>query len=280
MNYTQAPLPFTGQKRRFLNHFKTLLKQHIPNDGEGWTIVDAFGGSGLLAHTAKQVLPNARVIYNDFDGYTERLHNINDTNKLRTIIADLLAHYPRNQKLPETLKKTVQATLQTFGGYIDLDCVASWILFSGRQTTDLHDLIHNHTYYNGVRLSDYPSADGYLDGLEVVSKPYHELLPEFKDNSKALLVLDPPYVCTAQGSYRKAGYFGMVEFLRLMRLVRPPFVFFSSTRSELLDYLDFIVNEKAEGWQNLQDYQKISVQVTMNKTAQYEDNMVYKFQAA
>lgn len=280
MNYTQAPLPFTGQKRRFLNHFKTLLKQHIPNDGDGWIIVDAFGGSGLLAHTAKQVLPKARVIYNDFDGYAERLQNINDTNKLRTIIADLLAHYPRNQKLPETLKKAVQATLNSFGGYIDLDCVASWILFSGQQTTDLNDLIYNHTYFNHVRLSDYPSADGYLDGVEVVSKSYHELLPEFQDNSKALLVLDPPYVSTAQGAYRKAGYFGMVEFLRLMRLVRPPFVFFSSTRSELLDYLDLIVNEKAEGWQNLQDYQKISVHITMNKTAYYEDNMIYKFQAA
>ena len=280
MNYTQAPLPFTGQKRRFLNHFKTLLKQHIPNDGDGWTIVDAFGGSGLLAHTAKQVLPKARVIYNDFDGYTERLKNINDTNKLRTIIADLLAHYPRNQKLPETLKKAVQAALNSFGGYIDLDCVASWILFSGQQTTDLHDLIHNHTYYNGVRLSDYPNADGYLDGVEVVSKPYHELQPEFQGNPKALLVLDPPYVCTTQGSYRKAGYFGMVEFLRLMRLVRPPFVFFSSTRSELLDYLDFIVNEKLGGWQNFNDYQKISVHITMNKTAHYEDNMIYKFQAA
>ena len=280
MNYTQAPLPFTGQKRRFLNHFKTLLKQHIPNDGDGWIIVDAFGGSGLLAHTAKQVLPKARVIYNDFDGYAERLQNINDTNKLRTIIADLLAHYPRNQKLPETLKKAVQATLNSFGGYIDLDCVASWILFSGQQTTDLNDLIYNHTYFNHVRLSDYPSADDYLDGVEVVSKSYHELLPEFQDNSKALLVLDPPYVSTAQGAYRKAGYFGMVEFLRLMRLVRPPFVFFSSTRSELLDYLDLIVNEKAEGWQNLQDYQKISVHITMNKTAHYEDNMIYKFQAA
>ena len=280
MNYTRAPLPFVGQKRRFLNHFKTLLKQHIPNDGEGWTIVDAFGGSGLLAHTAKQVLPKARVIYNDFDGYAERLQNINDTNKLRTIIADLLAHYPRNQKLPETLKKAVQAALNSFGGYIDLDCMASWLLFRGRQTTDLNDLIYNHTYFNHVRLSDYPSADGYLDGVEVVSKSYHELLPEFQDNSKALLVLDPPYVSTAQGAYRKAGYFGMVEFLRLMRLVRPPFVFFSSTRSELLDYLDLIVNEKAEGWQNLQDYQKNSVHITMNKTAHYEDNMIYKFQAA
>lgn len=277
MNFTQAPLPFTGQKRRFLKHFKTLLKQHIPNDGEGWTIVDAFGGSGLLAHTAKQICPKAWVIYNDFDGYAERLQKINDTNKLRQIIADLLAHYPRNKKLPETLKKAVQAALQTFGGYVDLDCVASWLLFSGRQVTDFDDLLYNNTYYNCVRLSDYPTPNGYLDGVEIVRQSYRDLLPKFQDNSKALLILDPPYVCTAQGSYRQAGYFGMVEFLRLMRLVRPPFVFFSSTRSELIDYVDFIINEKAEGWQNLQDYQKISVNVVMNKTASYEDNMIYKF---
>ena len=279
-NYKQAPLPFTGQKRRFLNHFKTLLKQHIPNDGDGWTIVDAFGGSGLLAHTAKQVLPKARVIFNDFDGYTERLENINDTNQLRKIIFDLTQHVPRNHKLPENVKNQVQAALKSFSGFIDIHSVASWLLFSGQQPTDFHDLIHNHTYFNGVRLSDYPSAEGYLDGVEVVSKSYHELLPEFQDNSKALLVLDPPYVSTAQGAYRKAGYFGMVEFLKLMRLVRPPFVFFSSTRSELLDYLDLIVNEKSGGWQNFNDYQKISVQIVMNKTANYEDNMVYKFQAA
>lgn len=56
----------------FLKHFERLL-EHIPNDGEGWTIVDAFGGSGLLSHVAKRLKPKATVIYNDFDGYAERL---------------------------------------------------------------------------------------------------------------------------------------------------------------------------------------------------------------
>lgn len=36
------------------------------------------------------------------------------------------------------------------------------------------------------------------------------------------------------------NYFGMVEFLRLMAMVRPPFVFFSGTRSELPAYLDLV----------------------------------------
>lgn len=52
--YNKAPLPFVGQKRMFLKAFRTVL-DNIPNDGKGWTIVDVFGGSGLLAHTAKHI---------------------------------------------------------------------------------------------------------------------------------------------------------------------------------------------------------------------------------
>lgn len=68
-NFKQAPLPFVGQKRQFLKHFEQVLNDNIPGNGEGWIIIDAFGGSGLLSHTAKQLKPEARVIYNDFDGY-------------------------------------------------------------------------------------------------------------------------------------------------------------------------------------------------------------------
>lgn len=81
--YKKAPLPFTGQKRNFLKHFIPVLQQNIPNDGAGWTIVDVFGDSSLLAHTTKRILPQARVIYNDFDGYAKRLQHIADTERLR-----------------------------------------------------------------------------------------------------------------------------------------------------------------------------------------------------
>lgn len=67
----------------FLSHFKQILNENIEGDGEGWTIVDVFGGSGLLSHTAKREKPLARVIYNDFDGYAERLKHIKNANKLR-----------------------------------------------------------------------------------------------------------------------------------------------------------------------------------------------------
>ena len=45
-----------------------------------------FGGSGLLAHVVKQVRPDATVIYNDFDNFSERLGNVDITN---SILAEL-----------------------------------------------------------------------------------------------------------------------------------------------------------------------------------------------
>ena len=42
--HRQAPLPFTGQKRRFLTLYKRLLHECIPADGAGWTVLDVFGG--------------------------------------------------------------------------------------------------------------------------------------------------------------------------------------------------------------------------------------------
>lgn len=80
--YLSAPLPFVGQKRMFAREFIKVLKQY-PEDT---VFVDLFGGSGLLSHITKCQKPNATVIYNDFDGYRNRLQHIPQTNRL---LADL-----------------------------------------------------------------------------------------------------------------------------------------------------------------------------------------------
>lgn len=129
-------------------------------------------------------------------------------------------------------------------------------------------------WYRKIRESDYPSANNYLKDVEIISENAHTLIPKFTSNPKTLLVLDPPYVCTAQGSYQQNEYFGMVQFLRLMSVVRPPFVFFSSTRSELLDYLNFVIDFRQPNFERFVGYAKISIETALNKTARYEDNMI------
>lgn len=277
MTYKQAPLPFVGQKRNFLTHFKTLLNQHLNDDGEGWVIVDAFGGSGLLAHTAKQLKPKARVIYNDYEGYSEKLKHIEDINTLRAKLASILTNEPRQRRLSQTARVACESIIRSFGGYIDLNSLSTWLLFSGRQVASLKELFEQN-WYNTIRKSDYPNAVGYLDGLEITHQSYDTLLPQFIDNPKALFVLDPPYVNTNQTAYRQNNYFGMVEFLRLMNMVRPPFIFFSSTRSEILDYLNLVINEQLDGFQRFEGYQYISQTTSINYDARYEDNIIYRFE--
>ncbi|MGJ8488719.1 hypothetical protein ACSFB5_12610, partial [Glaesserella parasuis] len=83
-----------------------------------------------------------------------------------------------------------------------------------------------------LRQSDYPSAEGYLDGVEIVCESFHQLVPRFSGKEKVLLVLDPSYLCTKQESYKQATYFDLIDFLRLINLTKPPYIFFSSTKSE------------------------------------------------
>jgi len=59
--YSQAPLPFMGQKRMFASEFRRILKQF----DDATVFVDLFGGSGLLSHIAKREKPYATVVYND-----------------------------------------------------------------------------------------------------------------------------------------------------------------------------------------------------------------------
>ncbi|MFZ7277002.1 hypothetical protein ACLS0F_06965 [Avibacterium endocarditidis] len=277
LHYKQAPLPFVGQKRMFLNAFKQVLNDNIPNDGEGWTIIDTFGGSGLLSHVAKRVKPKSRVIYNDFDGYADRLKHISDTNRLRAellqIIGDII---PKNRRLDNNKKQEIINKINNFKGVKDLNTIASWLLFSGQQVSSFDELF-SKTFWHGIKLADYPSAEDYLDGLEIVSEPFQTLLPKFADNPKALFVLDPPYLCTKQNSYKMANYFDLIDFLQLIDLTRPPYVFFSSTKSEFVRFIEYMTQAKKDNWQAFDGAERVTIKAALNYQVQYEDNLVYKF---
>ncbi len=274
--FKAAPLPFVGQKRQFLNHFKQVLNDNIPGDGEGWTIIDAFGGSGLLSHTAKALKPKARVIYNDFDGYAEQLSHIDDINALRRQLLAVMGDYPKDKRINPDLKQRLIDVIQAFDGFKSVRVLCSWLQFSGSQAATFEEMCKRDFWYC-IRQSDYPSAVGYLDGLEVVNESFHTLLPKHQDNSKALFVLDPPYLCTKQESYKQARYFDLIDFLRLINITRPPYIFFSSTKSELIRFIEYMVEDKVDNWQAFDNVGRIAINAALNYSSKYEDNLVFKF---
>jgi hypothetical protein len=106
--YTSAPLPFMGQKRRFIKLYKSALKE-FP---EAKIFVDLFGGSGLLSHTTKHARPNAMVVYNDYDDYHIRLINVEKTNAMLEVIRGMVKGCPEDKKLSPGIKAKIISYLK------------------------------------------------------------------------------------------------------------------------------------------------------------------------
>nr|DAQ41185.1 MAG TPA: DNA adenine methylase [Caudoviricetes sp.] len=246
--YKKEPLPFIGQKKNFQKHFIEVLEKNIEGDGEGWTIIDVFGGSGLLAHTAKRIKPKAKVIYNDFDGYAERLKGIADTNRLREMLFEVVTTRKKDTRLSEDERAKVIDIVKNFDGYKDIVCINNWFLFAGRKTTDLEGFYYYPDFWKRISSRNYETADDYLVGLEITHSSYQELMPQYSGKEKCLLLLDPPYVNTQQHRYK--GQFGLVDFLKMMSFVDKPFILFSSDKSEIIEYLEYVTTEKIGNYQN------------------------------
>lgn len=50
------------------------------------------------------------------------------------------------------------------------------------------DTLSGRHFYNNIRLSDYPDAHGYLDGLEITRLPFDCLLPQYADPPNTLIL--------------------------------------------------------------------------------------------
>ena len=147
--YKSAPLPFMGQKRYFVRAFSETLGAL---EGKIDTVVDLFGGSGLLSHTAKKVLPGCRVIYNDYDGYSQRLAHVEQTNEILMLIKERLKGVQSNARLSDRQRADVLAIVEKYeaAGYVDVMTIGRSVLFSGKWVKTLDEL-RKHTMYNRVK---------------------------------------------------------------------------------------------------------------------------------
>ena len=236
--FNAAPLPFQGQKRNFIKHFRELIKDEFRAHRNG-VFIDAFGGSGLLSHNIKQIYPSARVIYNDYDGYCERLAHIEETNGILRAINPYYEKYGKDRSISREDRASIMQILDDFknkGFYIDWLTFSSVLLYGGSYAHNEVEFKKEKRFFLRAKGSvPQYSAKGYLEGVEIVRKDAMELIKEF-DGQEVVLVLDPPYLQTDKAGYK--CFWGLRDFLKLIRLVREPFIFFSSEKSDILPYID------------------------------------------
>ena len=260
-----------GQKRRFAGEFKKVLEQYPGNI----TIVDLFGGSGLLSHIAKRTKPFARVIYNDYDDYTKRLNNIPRTNTIIAGIREITATLPKHKAIPEPLKNKILALIkseQDAKGYVDYLTISSSLLFSSKYAT-CYEALERETFYSKPRKSDY-DAIGYLDGIEVVHKDYKDLFDEYKDIPEVLFLVDPPYLSTEVGAYRMS--WRLADYLEVLTvLAGHRFVYFTSDKSGIVELCEWLGKHPDLG-NPFTETSRIDIGACLNYNSTYTDTMIYK----
>lgn len=271
--YNQAPLPFMGQKRRFVKQIIELLKDFDSDT----TFVDLFGGSGLLAHTAKYVNPESTVVYNDFDNYSKRLRNIKKTNELLSFIREVLQPVTRRSKVPEHLKIRILNRLkqeEKEGNFVDYLTISTSTLFSMNYVKNLKEL-EKQTFYNTSRKTDF-SAQGYLEGVEVVHADYRKLFEKYKNVEKAVFLVDPPYLSTEVKSYQKMDSWGVADYLDILNVLNgTKFIYFTSNKSEIVELCEWFETRTFAG--NPFKYATTStINQSVNYNSSYTDIMIHK----
>jgi hypothetical protein len=269
--FTQAPLPFMGQKRRFLNQVKAVLS----NCPDNAIYVDLFGGSGLLSHTIKQHYPNANVVYNDYDNYRLRLDNVSNTNRLISDIRAIVAECPKDKRILEPQRsliiKRVQQEEQTTG-YVDYITLSSNILFSMKYVQSYAEL-EKETLYNCIRMSDY-NADNYLDGVIVESLDYKELFSKYQNQNNVVFLVDPPYLSTEVGTYK--NYWKLKDYLDVLDVLNGTnYIYFTSNKSNIIELCEWMANKPAL-YNPFAGSTTSTVNNQVNYSASYTDIMLHK----
>lgn len=269
-NYTSAPLPFMGQKHKFIKEFKRVL-EYYPDDV---TIVDLFGGSGLLSHTAKRAKPNATVIYNDFDNYQQRISNISRTNALLERIREVTDEQAAHKMIPAAAKARIMELIaeEERIGFVDYITLSSSLLFSMKYANNMDELF-KETFYNRVRKSNYDAA-GYLDGLTIVRKDYKELFKDYSNKPNVLFLIDPPYLSTEAGTYTMRWKLG--DYLDVLSVLQgQEFIYFTSNKSQIIELCEWIERSKL-GRNPFENTQRVEIRTNMNYNSGYIDMMFYK----
>lgn len=270
--YLSAPLPFQGQKRMFAKEFIKVLEE-FP---DGTTFVDLFGGSGLLSHIAKCRKPNSKVVYNDFDGYRQRLEALPVTNLILAELREITAGIPRNKPVHGKARERVLSCINKYRrkyGYVDYITLSSSIMFSMKYATCFADLQRN-TLYNTIRPTDYPQCNDYLDGLIITSCDYKALFDKYRDVSNVVFFVDPPYLSTDAGTYKM--YWKLADYLDVLTVLKGHrFIYFTSNKSSILELCDWMGRNRTVG-NPFENCRKVEVNAQMNYSSRYTDIMLFK----
>ena len=232
-----------------------------------------------MAHNSKRIFPDAKVVYNDYDNYSLRLRNIDNTNRLLFSIREVIGIVKNGIRIEGSLRNKIIDLIerQDKSGYVDYITISSSLMFSSKYVLDLDSLKKEH-FYNNVKSCDYEcDPDEYLRGLDVVRVDYKVLYEQYKDVPGVVFTVDPPYLSTDTSTYHSDKYWKLRDYLDVLHvLVGTNYIFFTSDKSCLIELCEWFADNPNIGNPFAQSVLNTH-RVTLNKTSGYNDMMLCKF---
>ena len=215
-------------------------------------------------------------VYNDFDGYRERLVNIPRTNSLLADLRGIAKDVPRHKPIRDAARERILERLEREErewGYVDYITLSSSLMFSMKYKLSVSEM-RKDTLYNNIRKNDYPECLDYLEGLEITSRDYREVFNEYKDTPGAVFLVDPPYLSTEVGTYTM--YWRLSDYLDVLTVLADhSFVYFTSNKASILELCDWMGRNRTLG-NPFEDCIKTEFNAHVNYNATYTDIMLYK----
>lgn len=180
----------------------------------------------------------------------------------------------KKQRLSEALRKQIldRVAEEEKTGFVDYITLSGSLLFSGKYVTSFDELAKDG-FYNTVRQTDF-SAEGYLDGVEIVKQDYHELFEQYKDVSGAVFLVDPPYLSTEVGAYK--CYWRLADYLDVLKILQgKSYVYFTSNKSQIVELIDWFTRTQFNS-NPFEGAERREFNVTINHNSKYTDIMLYK----
>jgi hypothetical protein len=157
-------------------------------------------------------------------------------------------------------------------GFVDYITLSSSILFSMKYVQSFEEL-KKETLYNTVRQSDY-TAEGYLDGLDIVELDYKELYNKYKDLPNVVFLVDPPYLSTDCSTYK--SYWKLKDYLDVLQVLHhTSYFYFTSNKSSIIELCEWI-ETKTPMSNPFNNAERLETSNPVNYQTSYTDIMLHK----
>ena len=208
-----------------------------------------FGGSGYLSYIAKFTCKNNRVIYNDYDHYSDRLLHINETEEILSKIKEMIKNeniIRKNERLNDNLANEIKKLLKEKkdkGEYVDWITISSQLCFT-MNTCHNYEEFENKNLYNNPKKASLNTCGNYLDGIEIVHMDWKELYNKYENEEHVIFLIDPPYPNTLTEQYK--NNITEEENLKLLDILhdKENVFYFTSSKSRMLELFSWKYNRE------------------------------------